>query len=111
MVEESAMLVDRVSGGKREVDSYTNKSGLWRFEDGDRAGQFVELRVGLKVLNSVSPVRVASGKFRSVPFVSGTGTSGNAIQFVLAKNDNGTSSGFLFDESGVRPLWSDGKAV
>ncbi len=86
---------------------YSHPNGLWRLEDGDKLGQFTELRVGLKVLNSASPVRFASGKFRSVPFVSGTSTMGSPMQFVLARNTDGSTSGYLIDESGVRTLSSN----
>lgn len=86
--------------------SYSHPNGLWRFEDEEKPGQFSELRVGLKVLNSASPVRYASGKFRSVPFISGASTTNRPLQFVLARNTDGTSSGYLIDESGVRALSS-----
>ena len=84
--------------------SYSHPNGLWRWEEVGRVGQFAELRVGLKVLNSASPVAFASGKFRSVPFVSGASTSGKPVQFVLARNPDGSSSGYLIDEAGVRTL-------
>lgn len=84
--------------------SYSHPNGLWRCEEVERVGQLTELRVGLKILNSASPVRFASGKFRSVPFVSGNSTSGKPIQFVLARNPDGSSSGYLIDDSGVRTL-------
>jgi hypothetical protein len=87
--------------------SYSHPNGLWRYEEKERVGQFVELRVGLKVVNSASPVCYASGKFRSVPFVSGTSTSGKPVQFVLARSPDGTSSGYLIDDSGVRILSSN----
>ncbi|HBA67344.1 MAG TPA: hypothetical protein DCZ48_14425 [Methylococcaceae bacterium] len=86
--------------------SYSHPNGLWRFKDAGKSGQFSELRVGLKVVNSASPVRFASGKFRAVPFVSGTSTSNRPMQFVLARNTDGTTSGYLIDESGVRTLSS-----
>lgn len=86
--------------------SYSHPNGLWRCEEEGRVGQFTELRVGLKVLNSASPVSFAIGKFRSVPFVSGTSTSGKPVQFVLARNPDGSSSGYLIDDSGVRTLSS-----
>ena len=84
--------------------SYSHPNNLWRYEEEGRGGHFTELRVGLKVLNSASPVRFASGKFQSVPFVSGTSTSGKSVQFVLAKNPDGSSSGYLIDDSGARTL-------
>jgi hypothetical protein len=87
--------------------SYTEPNGLWRFDSEGKAGQITELRIGLKVLQTTSPVRFASGKFRSVPFVSGTSTIANApLQFVLARSPDGGSSGYLIDANGVRTLSS-----
>lgn len=86
--------------------SYSHPNGLWRFEEDEKSGQFSELRVGLKVLNSATPVRFASGKFRSAPFISGTSSTNRPMQFVLARNTDGSSSGYLIDESGVRTLSS-----
>ncbi|SDU80877.1 hypothetical protein [Pseudomonas sihuiensis] len=86
--------------------SYSHPNGLWRFEENEESGQFSELRVGLKVLNSATPVRFASGKFRSVPFISGASSVNSPMQFVLARNVDGSASGYLIDESGVRALSS-----
>lgn len=87
--------------------SYTETNGLWRFDIDGKRGQITELRVGLKALKTESPVRFASGKFRSIPFVSGTSEVAAApLQFVLAKNADGGSSGYLIDHSGVRTLTS-----
>ena len=86
--------------------SYSHPNGLWRFEEDEKSGQFSELRVGLKVLNSATPVRFASGKFRSAAFISGTSSTNRPIQFVLARNTDGSLSGYLIDESGVRELSS-----
>lgn len=85
---------------------YTHPNGLWRYEEEGKAGQFTELRVGLKVLNSASPVCFASGKFRSIPFISGNSTSEKPLQFVLAKAADGSCSGYVIDESGYRKLYS-----
>lgn len=94
--------------GNHEHDfwfSYTETNGLWRFNIDGKVGQITELRVGLKVLKTESPVRFASGKFRSVPFISGTSeTIAAPLQFVLAKNPDGSSSGYLIDHSGTRTL-------
>lgn len=85
--------------------SYTEPKGLWRFDNDGKAGQVVELRIGLKVLHTSSPVRFASGKFREVPFVSGVSTvAKDPLQFALAKNPDGSSSGYLIDASGIRKL-------
>ena len=87
--------------------SYTEPNGLWKFDNDGKTGQIEELRIGLKVLQVASPVRFAVGKFRSVPFVSGTSALAAApLQFVLARNPDGTSSGYLIDASGVRTLSS-----
>lgn len=90
--------------------SYTQPHGLWRCEEEGKVGQIVELRVGLKVLSASTPVRYATGKFRSVPFVSGISTSSKPLQFVLARNADGTSSGYMVDEAGVRSLSSSKNA-
>lgn len=96
--------------GNHEHDfwlSYTEPNGLWRFDNEGKSGQITELRIGLKVLQTASPVRFASGKFRSAPFVSGTSTvATEPLQFVLAKNPDGSSSGYLIDAHGVRTLSS-----
>ena len=85
--------------------SYTEPKGLWRFDNDGKAGQIAELRVGLRVVSTASPVKYAKGKFRQVPFVAGTSvTSATPLQFVLAKNPDGSSSGYLIDPSGVRSL-------
>lgn len=86
---------------------YTEPHGLWKFDNEGKAGQITELRIGLKVVQSTSPVRFASGKFRSVPFVSGVSTAATTpLQFVLTRNPDGTSSGYLIDSTGVRVLSS-----
>jgi hypothetical protein len=87
--------------------SYSKPGGLWQFDIDGRLGQIMELRVGLKVLQSTTPVRFAIGKFRSVPFVSGASTvKTSSLQFVLARNSSGGSSGYLVDGAGVRSLCS-----
>lgn len=96
--------------GNHEHDfwlSYTEPNGLWRFDNEGTSGQITELRIGLKVLQTASPVRFASGKFRSVPFVSGTSTvATEPLQFALARTPDGGSSGYLIDARGVRTLSS-----
>ena len=89
---------------------YTEPNGLWRFDNEGKAGQITELRIGLTVLNAASPVRFACGKFRSTPFVSGRSTDpSQPLQFVLAKQPDGTSSGYLIDPNGLRALTSRSK--
>ncbi len=85
--------------------SYTEPNGLWRFDNAGKIGQVIELRIGLKVLQTASPVRFGAGKFRAVPFVSGTSTVATVpLQFVLARNPDGSSRGYLIDATGVRTL-------
>ena len=85
--------------------SYTEPNGLWRFDNAGKSGQVMELRVGLKVLQTASPVRFGAGKFRSVPFVSGMSADATVpLQFVLARNPDGSSSGYLIDANGIRTL-------
>lgn len=94
--------------GGHEYDfwlSYTVPNGLWRLDSEGKSGQVIELRIGLKVLQTASPVRFGSGKFRSVPFVSATSTvTTQPLQFVLARNPDGSSQGYLIDANGVRTL-------
>ena len=87
--------------------SYSHPDGLWRYEEEGRSGQITELRVGLRVVNTASPVRYSVGAFRNTPFVSGTSTSGKPVQFVLAKNSDGSTSGYLLDDNGARKLSSN----
>lgn len=100
---------DNLKGGHEHefwVD-YREPNGLWRFDYAGNVGQIVELRIGLRVLKTESPVRFATGKFRSVPFVSGTSAGdGTPLQFVLAKTPDGSSSGYLIDANGIRTLAS-----
>lgn len=87
--------------------SYSKPGGLWQFDIDGWHGQIIKLRVSLKVLQTATPIRFGSGKFRSVPFVSGTSTiKTTPLQFVLARNPNGGSSGYLIDAAGVRSLCS-----
>lgn len=85
--------------------SYTESNGLWKVDQAERAGEILELRIGLKVVRTASPVRYAVGKFRSVPFISGVSTECiGQLEFVLARNPDGSSSGFLIDSTGLRTL-------
>lgn len=85
--------------------SYTDANGLWKIDQGARSGEILELLIGLKVVRTTSPVRYAAGKFRSVPFVSGMSTEpAGQLQFVLARNPDGSSSGYLIDSNGLRSL-------
>jgi len=86
--------------------SYTEPNGLWRCEENDKVGQILELRVGLKAANVSTPVRYGTGKFRSIPFVTGASSDGKSVQFVLTKHPDGTGSGFLVDQAGIRQLSS-----
>ena len=99
--------------GNHEHDfwfSYTEANGLWRFDIDEKLGQIIELRVALKVLKTETPIEFAGGKFRSIPFIAGTSAGAVAtLQFVLVKNADGGSSGYLIDHSGVRTLTSGPK--
>jgi hypothetical protein len=86
--------------------SYTSPDGLWRCEEKDKVGQILELRVGLKATNVSTPVRFGTGKFRSIPFVSGASSDGKSVNFVLTKQPDGTRSGYLVDQAGIRQLSS-----
>lgn len=96
--------------GNHEQDfwlSYTEQNGLWSFDNEGKAGQIIELRIGLRVQQTASPVRFASGKFRSIPFVSGTSVEASApLQFVLARRPDGSTNGYLLDASGIRSMHS-----
>jgi len=85
--------------------SYTQPTGLWRVEHDGLGGQVQELRVGLHVVNRQTPVEFASGRYKGAPFIAGVSSpSAPSLQFVLAKKHDGTISGTLFDQDGVRSL-------
>lgn len=85
--------------------SYEESQGLWRIEDAASSGQIAELLVRLKVMNRASPMKYAAGKFRAVPFLSGTSKRTSIpLEFVLTKGNDGAISGYLIDSNGIRIL-------
>lgn len=96
----------KLGNGQQEFwFSLTTPKGLWRFEHEGKVGRVEELRVGLHVTNRQTPVEFAFGKYAGTPFLSGLSVPRNpALQFVLAKMPDGTVSGKLADQEGVRSL-------
>jgi hypothetical protein len=87
--------------------SYKQEQGLWHFDFWGKTGQIIELRVGLKVLETTTPVFMASGKFRTIPFVSGKSINGSTpLQFVLMRRPDGSINGYLESSDGIRSLHS-----
>ncbi|MBI5429155.1 MAG: restriction endonuclease [Nitrosomonadales bacterium] len=87
--------------------AYTEPDGLWKIVNNGRSGQVEELRIGLRVLHSKTPVQLASGMYTEVPFVAGISQPETPpLQFVLAKKADGAVSGVLIDREGIRSLSS-----
>ncbi|WP_162264468.1 hypothetical protein [Thiobacillus denitrificans] len=85
--------------------SYSRPGGLWDAEINGATVRVVELRVGLDVDHTRTPVEVSAGKYRNTPFVAGVSSSKtNELQFVLVKKPDGTTEGAVVDASGVRKL-------
>ena len=85
--------------------SYSKPGGLWDAELDEETVRVVELRVGLDVDHSTTPVQFASGKYRQTPFLSGASIStANQLQFVLLKKADGTIEGAVVDALGIRSL-------
>ena len=85
--------------------SYTEDNGLWRIKRGGKPGQVTELRVGLKVSKTETPVEFASGRYARNVFLSAKSCSANSpLHFVMTRTDFGTVSGVMLDESGLREL-------
>src|SRR5690606_663976 len=71
--------------------SYSNPGFPWKIEYEERLGEAVELRVGLKVTHSESPVTCSTGRFNGAPFVTGVSSvQVPALQFVLARRQDGS---------------------
>ncbi len=106
--EFRAALYPHVKPGDGEQQfwfSYTKPTGLWRVEHDGLGGEVQELRVGLRVVNRQTPVEFASGRYTGAPFIAGVSNPGApSLQFVLAKKPDGTVSGTLVDQDGVRSL-------
>jgi hypothetical protein len=65
----------------------------------------IELRVGLDVDHTTTPVEFSSGKYNNSPFVSGVRSAKSSeLQFVLARKPDGTTEGRIVDAFGVRSL-------
>jgi hypothetical protein len=106
--EFRAALYPHVKPGDGEQQfwfSYTEPTGLWRMEHEGLGGQVQQLRVSLQVVNRQTPVEFASGRYTGAPFIAGVSNPGAPpLQFVLAKKPDGTVSGKLVDQDGVRTL-------
>lgn len=85
--------------------SCTEDNGLWRINRGGKSGQVTELRVGLKVSKTETPIEFASGRFARSVFLSAKSRSANnPLHFVLTQTDSGAVSGVMLDVSGLREL-------
>ena len=85
--------------------SYKEPNGLWRVTRKGRPGQVTELRVGLRVSRTETPVEFASGRYARSAFISGKSrTSDSPLHFVLTRTDGGTVSGVMLDEMGLRSI-------
>lgn len=85
--------------------SYTKPCGLWDAEIEGMKVRVTELRVGLDVDHTQTPVEFSTGKYRNTPFVSGvTKSYHNELQFALLKKPDGTCEGAIVDALGVRML-------
>ena len=85
--------------------SYTEDKGLWRINRGGRTGQVTELRVGLKVSKTETPVEFASGRFARNLFLSAKSrNANNPLHFVLTRASCGTVTGVMLDETGFREI-------
>lgn len=90
--------------------SYTQPGGLWQLEYNNELGQATELRIGLHIERSETPVQYASGKYADRPFIAGESAQAiSAMQFVLTRLADGSVRGLLVDPSGVRTLSSNEK--
>ena len=92
--------------------SFTDPSGIWKLDDDGGRTQIDEMRIGLRVLRSETPVEFASGSYQGTPFVAGAAvTSPSPLQFVLARREDGTGRGLLVDGAGLRTLACTGSAT
>lgn len=91
--------------------SYTQPTALGQVHHQGREATISELRIGLKVIRRQSPVSLATGKYKSTPFVAGVVNQGAPpLQFVLAKKPDGQVSGYLVDGASIRTLTSSSAA-
>jgi len=84
--------------------SYSDPSGSWATDASGGSVSVIEIRVGLHVEHSQTPIQFSTGKYRGVPFVEGSSSPSNELQFVLLKRKDGSCEGLLADISGVRKL-------
>ena len=86
---------------------YVEPAGLFKFDQDGESCQATELRIGLSAKRQTTPIDIKTGIFRSTPFISGTSVDPlNPLEFVLLKNADAASSGYLVDATGVRTLQS-----
>lgn len=92
--------------GEREYwCSYTEPAGLWKMERDGEQGQVTELRIGLHLTHSKTPIEQSSGKYAKHNFISGRSTSNSEpLHFVLIRGLDGTERGMLMDNMGIRKL-------
>ena len=75
------------------------------FSLGDDRRNLEELRVGLKVAVSKTPIQVTLGRYGGNAFLHGSSTdSGKTLQYVMIRRGEGNQDGMLLDESGLRIL-------
>ena len=98
--------VNVTDAGNREFwFAYTEDAGLWKISRNGKPGQVTELRVGLHVTRTDTPIAFASGKYAGNAFVSARSSgSGPPLHFVLVRQLDGKITGTVLDESGTRPL-------
>ena len=83
--------------------SYTKPGGLWDTEIEGMKVRVTELRIGIDVDHTKTPVECSTGKYRNIPFVFGvTKSYPNELQFALLKKPNGICEGAIIDAFGVR---------
>jgi hypothetical protein len=87
---------------------YTPHADLTTLVDG-AVVRVKELRIGISVDHTETPVQFSTGRFRGTPFLSGSSHEPGTkqLQFVLIKNREGRVEGRILDEAGIRSLLSD----
>jgi hypothetical protein len=85
--------------------SYTKPDGLWDAEVDGVKVRVIELRIGLDVDHTRTPVEISTGKYKNTPFVSGVSKPNpQELHFVLLNKSDGTREGAIVDALGVRKL-------
>jgi len=77
--------------------SYSDPGGILAADANGGSVFIIEVRVGLHVEHSQTPVQFSTGKYRGVPFVEGSSSPSNELQFVLLKRKDGSCEGLLAD--------------